>query len=186
MAFTPTEQDPVGDTKSILQWYDTSRPIFIDLVGEYAGKELFLVEGDSMLRECFSDERIDFQGKTSSVWSIQVAYTGSYTSLFWPYALSFLLLNTCWNGRFPRDSSPLVISAAMSYVKRSSVFLGGKPNALRHVLIRIKRLLFLGGFQLLHAVFVVERFLQNLLKRHCQFHIAFFDGKINNSLRNKL
>jgi len=36
---------------------------------------------------------------------------------------------------------------------------------------------FLGGFQLLHTVFVVERFLQNLLKRHCQFHIAFFGGK---------
>ena len=62
MALNPPEQDLVGDTKSILQWYDTSRPLFIDLVGDYAGKELFLVEGDSMLRECFADERIDFQG----------------------------------------------------------------------------------------------------------------------------
>jgi hypothetical protein len=34
-----------------------------------------------------------------------------------------------------------------------------------------------GGFQLLHAVYVVERFLENLVKRHCQFHIAFFEGK---------
>jgi hypothetical protein len=33
-----------------------------------------------------------------------------------------------------------------------------------------------GGFQLLHAVYVVERFLENLVKRHCQFHIAFFEG----------
>ena len=32
------------------------------------------------------------------------------------------------------------------------------------------------GFQLLHAVYVVERFLENLVKRHCQFHIAFFEG----------
>lgn len=32
------------------------------------------------------------------------------------------------------------------------------------------------GFQLLHAVYVVERFLENLVKRHCQFHIAFFDA----------
>ena len=62
MALTPTEQDPASDTNSILEWYDTSRPLFIDLVGDYAGKELFLVEGDSMLRECFGDERIDFQG----------------------------------------------------------------------------------------------------------------------------
>jgi len=34
-----------------------------------------------------------------------------------------------------------------------------------------------GGFQVLHAVYVVERFLENLVKRHCQFHIAFFDGE---------
>jgi hypothetical protein len=34
------------------------------------------------------------------------------------------------------------------------------------------------GFQLLHAVYVVERFLENLVKRHCQFHIAFFEGTV--------
>ncbi|KAB8290208.1 hypothetical protein EYC80_011077 [Monilinia laxa] len=78
---------------SILSWYDETRPMWIDLVGDYAGKELFLVEGDSLLRECFADERIDFQN----------------------------------------------------------------------------------GFQLLHAVYVVEQFLQNLVKRHCNFHIAFFE-----------
>ena len=31
------------------------------------------------------------------------------------------------------------------------------------------------GFQMLHAVFLVERFLENLIKRHCWFHIAFID-----------
>ncbi|TGO55436.1 hypothetical protein BCON_0092g00190 [Botryotinia convoluta] len=78
---------------SILSWYDETRPMWIDLVGDYAGKELFLLEGDSLLRDCFADERIDFQD----------------------------------------------------------------------------------GFQLLHAVYVVERFLENLVKRHCNFHIAFFE-----------
>ncbi|ESZ96877.1 hypothetical protein SBOR_2742 [Sclerotinia borealis F-4128] len=78
---------------SIMSWYDETRPMWIDLVGDYAGKELFLVEGDSLLRECFADERIDFQD----------------------------------------------------------------------------------GFQLLHAVYVAERFLENLVKRHCNFHIAFFE-----------
>jgi hypothetical protein len=29
---------------------------------------------------------------------------------------------------------------------------------------------------MLHAVYVVERFLDNLVKRHCNFHIAFFEG----------
>lgn len=54
-------QGPAG-THSILNWYDSTRPMFIDLVGDYAGKELFLVEGDSLLRECFEDERVDFDG----------------------------------------------------------------------------------------------------------------------------
>jgi hypothetical protein len=42
--------------KSILAWYDAARPVWIDL------KELFLIEGDSLLKECFEDERIDFKG----------------------------------------------------------------------------------------------------------------------------
>lgn len=54
-------QDVPND--GILSWYDRTRPMWIDLVGDYAGKELFLVEGDSLLRECFEDERIDFAGK---------------------------------------------------------------------------------------------------------------------------
>ena len=60
---TNTDQDPLRGTGSILSWYDNTRPMFIDLVGDYAGKELFLVEGDSLLRECFEDERIDFDCK---------------------------------------------------------------------------------------------------------------------------
>ncbi|PQE07733.1 DEAD DEAH box helicase protein [Rutstroemia sp. NJR-2017a BVV2] len=47
--------------KSILAWYDGARPMWLDLVGDYAGKELFLIEGDSLLKECFEDERIDFK-----------------------------------------------------------------------------------------------------------------------------
>jgi len=50
-------------TETLTSWYDCSRPMWIDLVGDYAGRELFLVEGDSLLRECFEDDRIDFKGK---------------------------------------------------------------------------------------------------------------------------
>ncbi|RMY56055.1 hypothetical protein D0863_13106 [Hortaea werneckii] len=32
----------------------------VDLVGDYAGDELFLIEGDSMLLRCFSDDQLDF------------------------------------------------------------------------------------------------------------------------------
>jgi hypothetical protein len=57
------DQDAQRGSNAVLSWYDRTRPMFIDLVGDYAGKELFLVEGDSLLRLCFEDERIDFQGK---------------------------------------------------------------------------------------------------------------------------
>jgi hypothetical protein len=107
-ATPPEEEDVISDEEedgfdldlnqtSINTWYSACRPMFIDLVGDYAGRELFLLEGDSLLRECFSDERIDFQH----------------------------------------------------------------------------------GFQMLHAVFVVERFLESLVKRHCQFHVVFFDQHKN-------
>ncbi|EMC93796.1 hypothetical protein BAUCODRAFT_124551 [Baudoinia panamericana UAMH 10762] len=32
----------------------------VDLVGDYAGDELFIIEGDSMLLRCFSDPKLDF------------------------------------------------------------------------------------------------------------------------------
>lgn len=59
MSETP-DQEPSAASQSILGWYDGTRPMFIDLIGDYAGKELFLLEGDSLLRECFEDDRIDF------------------------------------------------------------------------------------------------------------------------------
>ncbi|KAF2235909.1 P-loop containing nucleoside triphosphate hydrolase protein [Viridothelium virens] len=80
-------------SKHVLRWYRTTHPRFVDLVGDYAGNELFLIEGDSLLLHCFAAPDLDFQN----------------------------------------------------------------------------------GYQLLHATFLVERFLQALLQRKCNFHIAFFD-----------
>ena len=34
----------------------------VDLIGDYAGKELFLLEGDSLLLQCFSNPKLDFDG----------------------------------------------------------------------------------------------------------------------------
>ena len=36
----------------------------VDLVGDYAGQELFLVEGDSLLLRCFTSANIDFDRKS--------------------------------------------------------------------------------------------------------------------------
>jgi hypothetical protein len=51
-----------GPQSKINRWYSQVSSRFIDLVSDYAGKELFLIEGDSFLLECFSDLRIDFDG----------------------------------------------------------------------------------------------------------------------------
>jgi hypothetical protein len=60
------DESPVASTVDVKSWYAKSRTLWIDLVGDYAGKELFLIEGDSLLRECFEDKRIDFEGKFHS------------------------------------------------------------------------------------------------------------------------
>lgn len=88
---SPEARETAG--AKIISWYDSTNPRFVDLVGDYAGQELFLVEGDGLLREAFGDERLDFSS----------------------------------------------------------------------------------GFQILHAVYLVERFLQAMLTRRCNFHLAFFD-----------
>lgn len=79
-------------------------------MGDYAGKELFLLEGDSLLLQCFGDPRLDFDSKP--------------------------------------NVSPTV-----------AVFFADVKD----------------GFQLLHAVYAVEYFLQGLSQRHCNYHIVFFD-----------
>ena len=37
----------------------------VDLVGDYAGNELFLVEGDSLILHCLDNGDIDFNGMSS-------------------------------------------------------------------------------------------------------------------------
>lgn len=43
--------------------YSTLLSRRVDLIGDYAGNEPFLLDGDSLLLHCFADERLDFQGK---------------------------------------------------------------------------------------------------------------------------
>jgi hypothetical protein len=43
-------------------WYLSLHTTVLDLVGDYAGKELFLIEGDSLLLQCFDDPNLDFEG----------------------------------------------------------------------------------------------------------------------------
>ncbi|KAK3113657.1 hypothetical protein LTR53_008839 [Teratosphaeriaceae sp. CCFEE 6253] len=51
------EEDP---TTRVLERYRKLSARRVDLVGDYAGDELFLIEGDSMLLRCFTDTKLDF------------------------------------------------------------------------------------------------------------------------------
>jgi len=45
----------------VLESYKKLQSRRVDLVGDYAGDELFMIEGDSMLLRCFSDDKLDFE-----------------------------------------------------------------------------------------------------------------------------
>ena len=47
----------------VFNWYHTLPSRRINLLDDYAGNELFLVEFDSLLLHCFSEPNIDFGSK---------------------------------------------------------------------------------------------------------------------------
>ncbi|PGG98688.1 hypothetical protein GX51_06695 [Blastomyces parvus] len=49
----------MGKTQAMLSWYASLRSRNVDLVGDYAGDELFFIEGDSLLAHTFADEKLD-------------------------------------------------------------------------------------------------------------------------------
>ena len=108
-----------ADSSTLLDWYGKLPARRVDLVGDYAGQELFIVEGDGLLLRCFDDPKLDFTGKCL-----------------------FFFCNT---------------------------FASFKPSHYFGPLTD-----WLDGFQLLHAVYAVEHFLQALLQRKCVFHLVFF------------
>ncbi|KAL4787969.1 hypothetical protein BJX76DRAFT_368295 [Aspergillus varians] len=44
----------------LLEWFEKLASRTLDLVGDYAGDELFIIEADSLLLQCFSDKTLDF------------------------------------------------------------------------------------------------------------------------------
>ncbi|KAL4912359.1 DEAD/DEAH box helicase [Aspergillus aurantiobrunneus] len=49
----------MADPGRLLEWFKSLASRTLDLVGDYAGDELFLIEGDSLLLQCFSDKNLD-------------------------------------------------------------------------------------------------------------------------------
>ena len=43
-------------------WYRSLSPLKVDVVGDFAGKELFAIHGDSMLLHCIVEGKVDYEG----------------------------------------------------------------------------------------------------------------------------
>ncbi|KAJ4293474.1 hypothetical protein N0V90_008757 [Kalmusia sp. IMI 367209] len=59
---------------ALLEWYARIYSRRVDIVGDYAGNELFLVDGDSLLLHCFSDEHIDIENgyqQLHATWAVE-------------------------------------------------------------------------------------------------------------------
>ena len=52
--------DIVSTSDPVLDWYSRVFSRRIDIIGDYCGHEVFLIEGDALLLHCFSDQHIDF------------------------------------------------------------------------------------------------------------------------------
>ncbi|KAL8725684.1 MAG: hypothetical protein Q9166_007198 [cf. Caloplaca sp. 2 TL-2023] len=52
--------DETEKNSGLLKWYGQLPARRVDLVGDYAGQELFIVEGDGLLLRCFDDPTLDF------------------------------------------------------------------------------------------------------------------------------
>ncbi|RGP77383.1 dead deah box helicase [Fusarium longipes] len=47
--------------EALLDWYADLRPPTVDIVGDFAGRELFLIHGEALMRHCLIEERVDFE-----------------------------------------------------------------------------------------------------------------------------
>jgi len=82
-----------GTEEQILQWYSNLYSRRVDLVGDFAGSERFLVHGESLLLQCFSDPHIDFDPDINYC-TRHTLLRSSYKASFLEPAISTLLSST--------------------------------------------------------------------------------------------
>jgi ATP-dependent RNA helicase DDX60 len=58
--------DLEDDVKVLQKWCQEQQPLTIDIVGDFAGQELFVNHGESLMRHCLTEARVDFNGRFSS------------------------------------------------------------------------------------------------------------------------
>lgn len=46
----------------LLEWYSAQQTIKVDIVGDFAGGEPFAIHGESLIKYCLEQSRVDFDG----------------------------------------------------------------------------------------------------------------------------
>lgn len=86
----------------------------VDLVGDYAGRELFLIDGDSLLLRCFCDRNLDFD------YGLQLLHAVYNVELF---LHNLLQRNCCFNIVFFESNKSLCAPAAASPANKYKYYL---------------------------------------------------------------
>ncbi|KAK6720353.1 hypothetical protein SNK03_003418 [Fusarium graminearum] len=55
--------DSKNTTKKLRDWYQDQSPLTVDIVGDFAGQELFAIHGESLIRYCLTEAKVDLDGK---------------------------------------------------------------------------------------------------------------------------
>ncbi|RTE69648.1 hypothetical protein BHE90_015969 [Fusarium euwallaceae] len=48
--------------ETLLEWYADQHPPIVDIVGDFAGQELFAIQGEALMRYCLVEAKVDFDG----------------------------------------------------------------------------------------------------------------------------
>jgi hypothetical protein len=54
-------EDPI---KKLQDWYQGQNPLTVDIVGDFAGRELFAIHGESLIRYCLKEAKVDLDGES--------------------------------------------------------------------------------------------------------------------------
>ncbi|KAF5966917.1 dead deah box helicase [Fusarium coicis] len=52
--------DKKPSEEALLDWYKDLQPLTVDIVGDFAGRELFLIHGEALMQYCLIEGRVDF------------------------------------------------------------------------------------------------------------------------------
>lgn len=54
------DDEEKSDVAKLLLWYQSLSPLRVDIVGDFAGKDLFAIHGESLMLHCITEARVDF------------------------------------------------------------------------------------------------------------------------------